>query len=43
VIGGNTTLDSTIFKSDTARLEAKVSDVIHIQKGPLHYVYEEPY
>lgn len=41
--GGNATLDDIIYVGETVRLETTIRDVMHIQKGPLCYVYDELY
>lgn len=40
---GNVTLDHGIFVGETAKLKAKVKDVMHIKKGLLCYEYDDTY
>ena len=40
---GNVTLGTPIWIGVTERLEVKISDVMHPQKGPLCYTYDELY
>lgn len=43
LLGGNATLGSEIWVFLTGTLYLQVADVMHIQKGPLCYTYDELY
>jgi tyrosinase len=42
-LGGNITLDDVIYIGETFKLETTIREVMHIQRGPLCYDYDELY